>query len=139
MLEGIQVKFNMREIKFRAYVPKLKKMGKVSEINWMTKTILVATNRVVNNIYRLTQVKLMQFTGLKDISGFEIYEGDIVSYVDGEFSFIAQVVIDNYQFWLTGPYDNYSFEDFADENTGKASDLKVIGNKFENPELLEVN
>lgn len=33
-------------------------------------------------------------------------------------------------------YDNYSFEDFADENT-KEADVVVIGNIYEDKELLE--
>ncbi|WP_430619629.1 YopX family protein [Enterococcus sp. DIV0183] len=81
---------------------------------------------------------LMQSTGLKDKNGVEIFEGDIVQYRDGEYSYLGIVKRDCYQFFIDGiePDDNYGFIDVSNTFDGTSS-LEVIGNIHENPELLE--
>ena len=69
--------------------------------------------------------------------GVPIYEGDIVFYRDYEFSFIAKVVRASFCFYMENNEDNYEFEDFADDTTGEAEALTVIGNVHQNLELLE--
>ncbi|GGD05682.1 YopX family protein [Enterococcus wangshanyuanii] len=85
----------------------------------------------------LDEIILMQYTGLKDKNGVEIYEGDVVRQVAGEYSYIGAVEKDCYQFYIDGidPLDAYSFDDVADTSNCTA-DLEVIGNIHENPELL---
>lgn len=80
-------------------------------------------------------VVLMQSTGLFDKNGKEVFEGDVVEYIDGEFSFIGKVIKSPLGTYVTGS-DNHSFEDFTDETT-MVSDVSVVGNIYENPELLE--
>lgn len=82
---------------------------------------------------------LMQSTGLKDKNGVEIFEGDIVQYRDGEYSYLGIVKRDCYQFFIDGiePDDNYDFIDVSNTFDGTSS-LEVIGNIWDNPELLEV-
>ncbi|MBJ1787981.1 YopX family protein, partial [Enterococcus faecalis] len=78
---------------------------------------------------------LMQSTGLKDKNGVEIFEGDIVQYRDGEYSYLGIVKRDCYQFFIDGiePDDNYDFIDVSNTFDGTSS-LEVIGNIWDNPE-----
>ena len=70
-----------------------------------------------------------QYTGLKDSKGLtEIYEGDIV--VEGSEEVSSAVE------WIDGQFIIY---DSFFLTTDEAKDLKVIGNIYENKELLEEN
>ncbi|HHX0198553.1 TPA: YopX family protein [Enterococcus faecalis] len=87
----------------------------------------------------VSECVLMQSTGLKGKNGVEIFEGDIVQYRDGEYSYLGIVKRDCYQFFIDGiePDDNYDFIDVSNTFDGTSS-LEVIGNIHENPELLEI-
>ena len=63
----------MREIKFRACDTKSKQIITVDSIDFQYKVINMGSN-----LERFDDLDLMQFTGVHDIHGVEIYEGDIV-------------------------------------------------------------
>jgi hypothetical protein len=113
-----------REIKFRAWIEKEDCDGDNPEYE-MCYDLAFEEYEPINDL--LNGVKnLMQYTGLKDKNGKEIYEGDILKCEIGnneivEFkkaSFVCRYrTIDLYKLWLT----QY---------------IEVIGNIIENPELL---
>lgn len=83
---------------------------------------------------------LMQSTGLKDKSGNEIFEGDIVKFPEfnGDI-YITPVVWDKscacFGLSFSGKYP-ISF-DYLEEFYTELKDIEVVGNIYENPELLE--
>lgn len=79
---------------------------------------------------------IMRNTGLKDENKVEIYESDLVEYRDGEESFKGEVGISCFGSYVKTENDYIRFEDFSDENTGIAGNCYVIGNIYEDSELL---
>jgi hypothetical protein len=71
--------------------------------------------------------EIMQYTGLKDKTGKEIYEEDILS--DSRRGIVSEVLFNDSSFHLA--YMSPS------ENSGFSLFCEVIGNRFENPELLD--
>ena len=88
------------------------------------------------------EIELMQSTGLKDKNGKEIFEGDILT--DGH----TTGDIKNHQtlgFYMVDDEgierffsDTASLEDFDEDMKYASEILEIIGNIYENPELLEV-
>ena len=66
--------------------------------------------------------RLMQFTGLKDKNGKEIYEGDIFEVTDGDG-------------WVVGTHTAILDEETLSIDSRVIG--KIVGNIYENPELVE--
>ena len=78
-----------------------------------------------------SELILMQSTGLKDKNGQEIFEGDIVSIDTDEFDSLF-VKYETGIYWLM---DN---EECVEHLSDYYKYVSIIGNIYENPELLEV-
>lgn len=129
----------MREIKFRAWIePKgadFRAMANVSSIDFETRKIVVTFN---NPYFAQTKFEfgdgdytLMQSTELKDKNGKEIYDGDIFRDND---TFIWQVYNEDGMFMARG--GEYGLSEILIEFV--TEHCEIIGNIYENPELLEV-
>ncbi len=123
----------MRELKFRAYHRKEKEIYPVVFLNLEKKIVCICCEKTINGEWykneSLFDVDLLQFTGFKDNYETEIYENDIVEYRDGEYSFKGVVTHSPFGWYVKGTNDNFTFEDFSNEVTGKA-DCYVIGNIY---------
>lgn len=123
----------MREIKFRAWDGK--KMHKVCRLGLHGfSTDLWSPSPVACDARFTDDLKIMQFTGLKDRTGKEIYEGDIV-----KDCFVISAIGDIPEEPRTPPLTVKIPEFFysIEFNGYDESDLEVIGNIYENPELLK--
>ena len=75
----------------------------------------------------------MQFTGLQDKNGVDIYEGDLISLHDNQRGFTKVLFINAYVGgWLLVRNNNE-----CSLGARRREDLEVIGNIYQNPELLE--
>jgi len=113
----------MREIKFRAWDKVLGKMVRQEDLALFNRTAGQILNRYSN---------VLQYTGLKDVKGVEIYEGDIYStrgflvesgmQTRPERRVVVEPTIESWYIVLCLMSTN---------------NLEVIGNRYENPELLD--
>lgn len=117
--------------KFRAWFKQGSKMVNVATIDFLEKEV----KSHANVMYSFDEIELMQSTGLIDKNGEEIFEGDVLLTYDGE---LAKVYWDDV---LAGWFVDFIYEiaelsEVADIQSGR-SICEIIGNIYENPELLE--
>jgi len=128
----------MREIKFRAWDEETKQLLIVNSLTldfglcdlWNGKPEDEGVAK------KLSDVNLMQYTGLKDKNGVEIYDGDVITYQEGPPKMRAKVV------WKNGGFV-FAYEDGIENITSESwyapmdvEITEVIGNIYQNPELL---
>lgn len=132
-----------REIKFRAWDGErmiylsdlsigLKKGKRISPYAYFSKDTFGSYVKLGNH-------EIMQFTGLLDCKGKEIYEGDILTYPNP--SCKGVVMFGVYSFGSDDTYqqgNGFYLQSNQESACGyfSVSHIEVIGNQFENPELL---
>lgn len=129
--------------KFRAWLPTLKWMCEVTVIDYDLRSVDICR---IEDVARHTEMRvdkdevvLMQSTGLKDKNDVEIFEGDVVTNgwkwqvvtfgtqeVEEDFGSVR--IYRGFNLYLGGGYPNAVMSTF-----------EVIGNVYENPELLEAD
>jgi uncharacterized phage protein (TIGR01671 family) len=132
-----------REIKFRGWHTKAKKMFSAEEMAADQLTLLPtgafinvnSLNVRLSEIYPPDKFVPLQFTGHKDENGKEIYEGDVVR-AEVEQTIGENAIAIGTVEWC---YDNHWSIDFGSESLelNAPIEIEVIGNIYENPELVQ--
>lgn len=129
----------MRKIEFRAWLKHEKKMIDVKAIDWDDVGNIISVNYPSGKAYSGydgDNIELMQYTGLKDKNGVKIFEGDIFKWG----STLYQVIYADFGFkvnYVKGHNEIYLYDfqlNYFEEN----DEIEVIGNIYENKELLEI-
>lgn len=121
---------NTRQIKFRAWNKEKYKMYKCVSVNLNQSCCVdITIDKVEAEEYcRAKNIILMQFTGLLDKNGKEIYEGDIVNLEDSQYKALPN---GNYKvYWSNSGFMPFRSFGYIVENS------EIIGNIYENPELF---
>lgn len=126
-----------REIKFRAWHKGLKEMlpniqNHIGNDGW-------AFGQLLNNI---DTFEIMQFTGVKDKNGIELFEGDICKIEEWypsdfkEVGFIGEIMFEDGSFFIYREAEKHPHYQELDSSSVSNRNIIKIGNKFENAELL---
>ena len=154
----------MREIKFRQYHKELKYMSEVLEIDFSTKDILDENG--ISSDFK--EIELMQYINCKDHRGNLIFEGDILLSSNEHGTFLQLIGFEEserdedsilFGFKIINGYTLEDDDLYIDECKSLTKELIkkhdilliknedgtvimdgwwVIGNKYENPELIEL-
>lgn len=130
----------MRVPKYRAWDKENKEMLFVRQIDFMFEKVVLECYEQ----FFIDEVELMQSTGLKDVHGKEVYEGDLIATPfeeDGLFEVHMDTVAGVYtKSTLTGKLqfieDLDSLEELEEFKSVFAEYLEIKGNIYENPDLL---
>lgn len=122
----------MKNIKFRVFNKAVSRIFFVTRLMFTGSSVVPQYNDGASEIIDLDVEDIMMCTGLEDADGVSIWEGDIVRIGDTTSIFIVRYVVD--RFVLVRPNTNYC----VDISRGSGARARhVIGNIYENPELLK--
>lgn len=140
----------MRDIKFRAWDKARKQMILAENIlkicfvrTGHTPNLIVYTDRKINHFEEIreqdkkycNEFELLQYTGVKDKNGKEVYEGDVFIHNNHKFEIIYDdtrfIGIDHKDRAIGDGYCCYVDCQYKDGS----SSIEVIGNVYDNPEL----
>ena len=139
----------MREIKFKGWSKNVKQMFEVVKINWVSCAVWFKDAAYIGNLGD-HDIILLQYTGLKDKNGKEIYEGDILKLDGGGKPSLGSVGFERGCFVFNADWLNkekeympelYRYTFFAELEKSKTLKdcivVEIIGNIYENPELTK--
>ena len=118
--------------KFRVWLKNDKEMIEVRVIDW-NNMIVDSFNPYIE--IPLEKVILMQSTGLFDKNGQEIFSGDVVRVLDSLYTVFYENERGRYRL---KPHDDRRSVEYM-SNISHDGNFEVVGNIYENPELLEVD
>lgn len=135
----------IREIKYRAFDKERSQICDVLNIDFESEICRLSYSTDHNKFTfckSFDEIVLMQYTGLLDKNNVQIYDGDILkcSLDNEDEKFVGEIIYDvemsSYMVKFHG--DGVFYEDnFLSLSDYNPSGLEVIGNAYENPELLE--
>lgn len=135
----------MRNIKYKLYYPSQEKVFRVVNIVFdkqgLIETVAIPLKDVlpeqygnadlILDLYPKDKIELLEFTGHYDIEGKEIYSGYIVSFMVNDKTYTGVIKWSNeYASFLVKTKDYY------EEYLNEIDEMLVLGNIYENKELL---
>jgi len=145
-----------REIKFRAWDKIKNKIYLIAGISFTNNDVWLRINDKQIMGANFSEIKLMQYTGLKDKNDKEIYEGDVIQFLweedscwgkagtykgyigfnQGAFE-VIYISRDEITVFDDGSWHENSKSDDMQSFISWSEEIEVIGNIYENPELLK--
>ena len=126
----------MKELKMKAWLKKEKKMVAIIGIDFNYEYIrYTEDSNLFNSNYKIAEFKdieLLQFSGVKDKVGQELYEADVIKFNDGIDDIFGLISYDDED----GAY-RVSYENITEHLLEREGDFEIVGNIFENPQLHE--
>lgn len=121
--------------KFRALDRLTGKMFPVGIIDYSIQSVYIEEPNEMYCERDFDDVELMQYTGLRDENGREIYDGDVLKTSDGE---LAKVVWNKELACWEAEFlsEIVDLSEVADVKSNR-SDCEIVGNIYENTEFLE--
>jgi uncharacterized phage protein (TIGR01671 family) len=141
MIQHRPIKFRIRNTKTNQWIHGPNKVSSLDGVNLFGETILFGTLMNGVSLEELNDCVALQFTGLLDKNGKEIFEGDIVKFQFTMFGIKESIN-------LVIEFRKGSFEAMMPESEepslpmsfhGALFDCAVVGNIYDNPELLKIS